>query len=242
LSLAVALVFATILHQFRREAPLAQARAEAAMTLATAQGFTQVLAMGTLVRGWALVDQGHGEEGIAQVREGLTAYRATGAALLGPYFLSLLAQAHATTGQAEEGLRVLAEALAMVQNTGERWWEAELYRLKGEFILKQAVGRERPPTAPANATVGAEVNMGVYSRRPLFTEAEACFQRALDVARRQGAKSLELQAAISLARLWQRQGERAEARQLLFEIYDWFTEGLDTVALQEARALLKELS
>jgi class 3 adenylate cyclase/predicted ATPase len=241
-SLAVALVFASVLHQFRREAPLAQARAEAAMTLATEHGFAQFLAMGTLVRGWALGEQGYGEEGIAQVRLGLAAYQATGAKMLQPYFLALLAQAHATAGQVEEGLRVLAEALAMVQNTGERWWEAELYRLKGEFILKQAVGKESPPTAPADATIGAEVRMGVYGHSPLLTEAEACFRRALAVAQRQGAKSLELRAALSLVRLWQQQGKCAEARQLLAEIYDWFTEGLHTADLQEARALLKELS
>jgi predicted ATPase len=109
-------------------------------------------------------------------------------------------------------------------------------------MLKQAVGRESPPPALADTVTGAEVRKGVYGRSPLLSEAEACFRRALDVAQRQGAKSLELRAAMSLAQLWQRQGERAEARQLLAEIYDWFTEELHTADLQEARALLKELS
>ncbi|MBI3328338.1 MAG: hypothetical protein HYZ81_16745, partial [Nitrospinae bacterium] len=122
-------------------------------------------------------------------------------------------------GQAEEGLRVLAEALALVNAGGERRHEAELYRLKGELLL-QSGGR------------GSEHH----------TEAEACFHQALDVARRQEAKSLELRAAMSLSRLWQQQGKQAEARALLAPIYDWFTGGFDTADLREARALLEELA
>jgi predicted ATPase len=128
---------------------------------------------------------------------------------------ALLAEAHAAAGQAEAGLGVLTEALALVDHTGERYWEAEVYRLKGDLLLWQSV-----PDAP---------------------QAEACFQQALAVACRQQAKSWELRAAMSLSRLWQQQGKRAEARELLAPIYSWFTEGFDTPDLQEAKALLEEL-
>jgi predicted ATPase len=121
-------------------------------------------------------------------------------------------------GQAEEGLRVLAEALALVEKTGERFWEAELCRLKGELLLK-AEGGVR----------SAELT------------AEECFHQALDIARSQQAKSLELRAAMNLSHLWQQQGKRAEARELLAPIYSWFTEGFDTPDLQEAKALLEDL-
>jgi predicted ATPase len=135
-----------------------------------------------------------------------------------PYYLALLADGYGKAGQAEEGLRVLAEALAAVEGTGERWWEAELKRLKGELLL----ACEGP--------------------RQTWVEAEGCFQQACEVARHQQARSLELRAAASLSRLWQRQGKRNAARQLLAEVYGWFTEGFDTADLQEAKALLEELS
>jgi predicted ATPase len=132
------------------------------------------------------------------------------------YFLALLAEAYGKVGLAEEGLSVLAEALAAVDKSGERFWEAELSRLKGELLLMRPVCDE--------------------------PEAEACFHQAFDIAHRQQATSLELRAALSLSRLWQRQGKRDAARQLLAEIYGWFTEGFDTADLQEAKALLEELS
>jgi len=127
----------------------------------------------------------------------------------------MLAEAYGSTGQVEAGKCVLAEALTLVDTTEERWWEAELHRLKGELLLAQSTD---------NAA-----------------EAEACFHRALDIARHQQAKSLELRAATSLSRLWRRQGKRAEAYQLLAETYGWFTEGFDTADLKEAKALLDEL-
>ena len=159
---------------------------------------------------------GQGEEGIAQMHQGLAAWCATGAKVARPYMLSLLAEASAQVRQREEGLPLLAEALAMINDTEERRWEAELYRLKGEFLLRQAI-----PDAP---------------------QAEACFQQALAVARHQQARSWELRTAMSLARLWQQQGKRDAARQLLAEIYGWFIEGFDTPDLQEARALLDVLA
>jgi predicted ATPase len=137
-SLRIALGLAAFLHQVRREVQAAQERAEAAIRLATEQGFMLNLAVGTFLRGWALAEQGQGEEGIAQMRQGLTAVRATGQKVARPRLLATLAEAYGKVGQAEEGLTLLAEALALVNKTGERWWEAELCRLKGELTLVQS--------------------------------------------------------------------------------------------------------
>jgi predicted ATPase len=215
-SLAVALSFAAMLHHCRREAPLAQARAEATMTLAIEQAFPQQLERGRLLRGWALAAHGHGEEGITQIRQALAADQSTGAMRDRPYHLALLAEASAGMGQTTEGQEALAEALALLATSGVRWWEAELHRLRGELLLRHSVA---PPGEP-----------------------EACFQQALAVAHAQQAKSLELRASMSLSRLWQQQGKRDEARQLLAPIYGWFTEGFDTADLQEAKALLEALT
>jgi predicted ATPase len=215
LSLALALSQTAMFHQFCREGEATQERAEAAITLSTEQGFLYWLAMGTILRGRVLAEQGQGEKGVIQMRQGLAAYRATGAELARPYFLALLAEAYGKGGQAEEGLTVLSEALTAVHKTGERWWEAELYRLKGELLL--ALSKENQ------------------------AEVEACFCQAIDIARHQSAKSLELRAVMSLSRLWQKQGKQEEARQVLAEIYGWFTEGFDTADLQEAKTLLEEL-
>jgi len=220
-SLANVLFLAAPVHQLRWEGQAAQERAEALVVLCNEQGFVQFLAGGTILQGWALAEQGQYEEGIAQIRQGLAAYQATGAELWRPYFLALLVEAYRKAGQNEEGLAVVAGALTMVDRTGERWYEAELYRLKAELTLQTKIhGRE------------AEVQQ----------EAEECFHKAIDVARRQSAKSLELRAATSLARLWQRQGKKAEAHCLLSKVYHWFTEGFDTADLQDAKMLLDELS
>jgi predicted ATPase len=215
-SLVYALTMAAVVHQFRREAQEAQERAKALIALSTEQGFPMWLAYGTILRGWALTVQGEGAEGIAQMRQGLAAYRATGAQVDRPYFLALLADAYGEVGQPEEGLTLLVETLAIVDNSGQRNWEAELYRCKGELLLMKQ---------------GQKVG-----------EAEECFQKALDTARRQQAKSLELRVAMSLSRLRQQQGKQEEAHQLLAEIYDWFTEGFDTGDLQEAKVSLEELA
>jgi len=182
------------------------------VTLATEQGFAFWSTTGTILRGWALSAQGQGAEGIRQMRQGLTAWRATGAAISLPNWLGLLAEAYGRVEQPAEGLPLLEEALVAVHSTGERFYEAELHRLKGELLLLAT-----------------------------DKEAEACFQQALAVARRQQAKSWELRTATSLARLWQQQGKREEARQLLGDIYGWFTEGFDTADLKDAKALLEEL-
>jgi class 3 adenylate cyclase/predicted ATPase len=213
-SLAVALAFAAMLHHCRREASLAQARAEAAITLATEQGFPQQLERARSLRGWALAARGHEQEGIAQIRQAL----GSGATRDRPYNLALLAEVSAQVGQTTEGLETLAEALAMLAESGVRWWEAELYRFRGELLLRAERG----------------------VRNAALT-AEECFHQALNIARRQQAKSLELRAAMSLIRLWQQQGKQVEARRLLLPLYGWFTEGFDTADLQEAKALLEAL-
>jgi predicted ATPase len=220
-SLASALDLAAILYQSRREGQAAQERAEAAVALAREQGFPYWAAIGTIVRGWALAEQGHIEEGIAQMRQGLAAWRATGAEARWTYFLTFLAEAYEKKGQAKEGLSILAEALAVVGKNEEHYYEAELYRLKGELTLQSQV-------------------QGPKSQ--VEEEAEECFWKAIDIARRQQAKSLELRAVMSLSRLWQSQGKKKEAHEMLAEIYGWFTEGFDTKDLQEAKALLQELA
>jgi predicted ATPase len=222
-SLAFALSHCALLHQYRREVQAAQEQAEAAIVVCTEHGFPYWLAMGTILRGWAMAEQDQEEEGIAQMRQGLAAYRATGAELRRPYYISLLAEAYGKEGQAEEGLNTLAEALNTVNKTGERWYEAELFRLKGELLLKSEI-------------------QGLRSEVQRLSETEACFRQAIDIARRQSAKSLELRAVMRLSRLWQQQGKKEEARQKLAEIYGWFTEGFNTADLKEAKILLEELA
>jgi predicted ATPase len=215
-SLALALTWAVYLHQARGELPAVQERVEALVALAAEQRFPYWLALGTILGGWALSQQQQAAAGIAQMHQGLAAYRATGAELFRTYWLALLAEAYGTAGQVQEALQVLDEALVLVDQNGERFWEAELYRRKGELLLQSGVW-------------GAEQG------------AEVCLQQALAVARRQQAKALELRAALSLSRLWQQQGKRAEVYPLLAEVYGWFTEGFATADLQEARALLNAL-
>jgi class 3 adenylate cyclase/predicted ATPase len=214
-SQAVALGWTAALHQLRGETQRTQELAETLLAFATEQAFPFFVAHAMAFRGWALVKQGQSKEGVAQLREGLIAYRATGAELESSHWLGLLAEACRDTAQAEEGLRVVAEALDHVAQTGIVYCEPELRRLEGELRL---------------------------CRDPADTEkAEACFQDAVEIARSQGAKSWELRAATSLARLRRKQGKRAEARDLLAPVYNWFTEGFDTPVLQETKALLEEL-
>ena len=203
-----------MLHEFRREERLAHEYTEVAMALAAEQGLVQLLAVGTIRRGRALAAQGLGEEGLAQMHQGLAAYRATGAEVRRPYYLALLAETYGRVGQPAQGVSMLTEALTMVDKTAEGWWEAELHR------LREAAPEQGSPTE----------------------EVEACFRQALAVSQHQQAKSLELRAAISLARLWQHQGTWAAAYELLAPIYGWFTEGFDTADLQDAKTLLEELS
>jgi len=215
-TLQQSLLFSTILQQGLGQTAVAQEHLEAQLALCTEQGFALYLAWGTVFRGSTLAAQGQWAEGIAQIRAGMATLWAMGMRTARSWCLALLAEACGRAGQVEEGLRTLEEALEVLQSTEDRFYAAEVYRLKGELLLQQA--------------------------RPDEAQAETCLQQALAVARRQQAKSLELRAAMSLARLSQRQGQRAAARELLAPVYGWFTEGFDTADLQEARALLEELA
>jgi predicted ATPase len=204
-----------VFHSLRGEAEAVQHHAAAAIELATAQEFMYWLAQATILHGWALVKQGYAA-GIPQMQQGLTARQATEAQVALPYNLALIADAYQHVSRVQEGWDALAEAFSVAAHTGERWWEAELHRLKGTFLQQQG---------------------------PLqWQEAAQYFQQALTIARSQQAKSLELRAAISLARLGSQQGKRTDAYQTLAEIYSWFTEGFDTPDLQEAAALLQALA
>jgi predicted ATPase len=220
-SLAVALLNASGLYHACGNEPMAQRHAEAAVALSAEQGFVNFVGQATAHLGAALAHQGKEEKGIALIREGIAACRATGALLFQPLFVGLLAEAYGVAKRFQEGLVALAEAFAIVGKTGERYYEAELYRLKGELTLKQSV---------------------IHHLKCSPREVEECFWKAVEIAREQQAKSLELRAVMSLGCLWQRQGKNAAARQMLAETRDWFREGFDTQDLKDAAALLKGLS
>jgi len=213
-TLAYALLFACFFEQFRGAGREAQDRAEALVELSTEQDFPHFLAAASMIRGWALTQSGEEETGLAQLRQGLPAWRATGAGLYEPYFLGLQAEAHGRSGAVEEGLDLVAKALDRVEETGERWFEAELHRMMGELMLRL------PRSDP--------------------TAAEARFGHAAATARQQGAKLWELRAATCLARYWREQGRRGEAHGLLTPLYSQFTEGFETPDLQAASAILRE--
>jgi predicted ATPase len=213
-SLAFALVFANWIRALRREWPMAAEHAEATIALSAEQGFVHWLLLGTFYRGAALTEQGRTDEGIAEMRDALAAMPSRGGELGRPGYLAWLAAAYDKAERTDEALALVAEALALVERRDERNWEAEIYRVKGELLLESGGS----------------------------SEAETCFRRAIEIARRQSAKSLELRATTSLARLLDKQGRQDEARRILGEIYAWFTEGFDTADLKDAKALLEELS
>ena len=215
-SLVSSHLFAALLAQHRRDVAATRASAEATLALATTHGFEHRVAQGHIMQGWALAMQGDAATGVAQMEQGWEAVQRTGLQLYRPYVLALLAEAYGQAGQPEAGLTCLAEAVTRVAATEERWWEAEVYRLQGELLLRLPL--------------------------PDIPQATACLHQALDVARRQQAKALELRAALSLSRLWQQQGQRAEAHAFLAPIYGWFTEGFDTADLREAQVLLEQLT
>jgi DNA-binding SARP family transcriptional activator/predicted ATPase len=213
-SLADVLCYAgCMFNEMRRDAPALKDNAEELMRLAN-EKVPGWLATGTWHRGEAVAMLGQVQEGMAQMREGMAVEQSKGVRCYLPGRLHFLAEAQAKAGQPEEGLTTLAEAFAFVEETDERHWEAELYRLRAELLLMQ----------------GDEA------------EAEASLHKAIEVSRRQQAKSWELRATVSLCRLWRKQGRVDEAWQMLAEIYGWFTEGSDTPDLQEAKALLEEFS
>jgi predicted ATPase len=212
-SLVFALQYNARLHMWRRESAFVKAQVEAAIALMQEHRLVNFLGGAMVLLGWVLVEQGTVAEGLMQIHRALDIHGIHGIKLGLYENLAMLAHAYSRAGQAEEGLRVLAEAIAAIHDNGESYCKAELYRLKGELLLQSDVKK--------------------------VEEAEVCFRQALDIAHHQQAKSLELRAAMSIGHLWQRQGKRAEARQMLGEIYRWFTEGLDTLDLQETKALLE---
>ena len=215
-SLTFALTSEALLHHLRREATIVQELAETAITVSTEHGFPFRAAFGSMLLGWAMAERGEGEAGIARIKEGIATFQATGSKLHNSMWLGLLAEGSGKLGRVEEGLTILAEALSAVDDTGEHFYEAELQRLKGKFLLQRSADNQR--------------------------EAETCFQHAMTIAQNQGAKAWELRTATSLARLWQHQGKRPQARDLLASVYTWFTEGFDTLDLRDAKALLDALA
>jgi len=213
-SLAFALNFAATLHHLRREFDVARARAEAAIDFANEHHLSQWLAQATLCRGFALVSLGRQTEGMAQLRTGLAGWNRVGAHVLDTQWLGFLTEAHLQAGELDEALAALDRAVAAAAATGECYYQAELYRLRGVVLVE--TGED--------------------------ADAASWLQRAIDTARSQQAKSLELRAATSLARLWAEQGERQKAHDLLAPVYGWFTEGFDTADLKDAKALLVELA
>jgi predicted ATPase/class 3 adenylate cyclase len=240
-SSAIAGLHAAEIHLFRREPYAAQQHTEATITLCVEHKFANILGQAMIYRGWVLAQQGLHEEGIAQIRQGLVACQATGAVLFRSYYLAFLADSCCKAEQTKEGLNAVVEALAVVDKNGERLFEAELYRLKGELTLQEANQKAKGKRQKSKVETNPQ-SLTFNPQREVEEEAEGYFLKAIDIARRQSAKSLELRATVSLARLWQCQGKRRKDHQMLSDIYGWFTEGLDTKDLREAKALLDELS
>ena len=247
-SLAYAWAFAALFYQLRGEPLMVQLQAERAFDLATEQGFPIWRSMGEILRGWSIGLQGRTQEGIALLQQGIATWRAIGAEVSLPYYFSLLAEVYGRNRDFQRGINVLDEALSLVSRTDDRWWEAELYRLKGELVLQvqglegKVPGKEEDHKAKDKRQKSTPLSSLLLTPSiQMEKEAEICFQEALSAARRQQAKSLELRAATSLARLWKQQHRETEARQLLSEMCSWFTEGFDTPTLREAKALLDKL-
>jgi len=229
-SLAYALGLAAWFHVCRRDGQLARDRAEAEIALSTEQGFPYWLSLGTMMRGWALAEQGQIKEGIAQMHQSQPVQKV---------YLAPLTEIYGKVGQVEAGLSLMIELLAYVDKTGTRVNEAELYRLKGELTLQEANQKSKGKSQKSKIETSPQP---LTPSTQAKAEAEACFQKAIEISRKQQAKSLELRATTSLARLWQQQDKQKEAHDMLAEIYNWFTEGFDTKDLQEAKELIEELS
>lgn len=242
--LAVALMHGAGCYILSRDGVAAQRWAEELIELSREHGLAQYLARGGLFRGGALVEQGQVEEGIAQIRQGLADSRAAGTELGGPAWLVILAKALTRLGRVDEGLCVLQEAEAEMSRHHGRFSEAELYRLKGMLTLQQENQKSKacPELSRRSRSQKSKIKT---DPRPLtpdpHAEAEACFLKAIEIARRQNAKLFELRATMSLSRFWQSQGKRTDAQKILAEVYGWFTEGFESVDLKEARELLAEL-
>ena len=228
-SLAHALNWVAFLHQFRREPEVVREHTDTLISLAAEQGLGLFSVLGSVLHGWALALTGAPQDGLSQLQGGFHRIQAIGVEGFYGFFKSLMAEVYVQAGQRTQGLEELDSGLAYTEKIGDRFWEAELYRLKGELTLQSKSAGQKPVVSEAE---GAKVE----------EEAQACFSKAIEIAQKQEAKSLELRAATSLARLWQQQGKKAEAHELLAPVYNWFTEGFDTADLQEAKVLLDELA
>jgi predicted ATPase len=214
-SLCFALYSSAALNAVSGEVKSAQEEAEAVIGLANEHGFPDWMGLATILRGWSVAMQGQPNQVIEAMRRMLDAIRAAGVELLVPWHLQMLAEAYKQAGEWQEGLATVAEAMSVMSKTGQAVWWSYTHRLKGDLLLALSEDNQ--------------------------TEAESCFREAIDFARRHSARSRELQATMSLARLWQKQGKKEEARQLLAEIHGWFTEGFGTRDLRQAKALRDEL-
>jgi predicted ATPase len=232
-TLVYTLILAAMARLFLREPDEAWRLAHRGVTVAREHGFSLYTALGALIQNCAALQRGELQAGLTTIPEALSAYRATGARLFLPFFLACLAEGYLQVGQIPDGLQVVTEALQLIETHLASFWAAELYRLKGELSLQQFTVQGAKFTARKSLASGAQ---------RLERETEACFQQAIEVARHQGAQSLELRAVMSLSRLWQQQGKREAARKVLAETYGWFSEGFDTKDLQEAKALLVQLT
>ncbi len=202
-------------HQYRLEADIVRSHAQTTITMCESHGFESFRAQAAVLLGWATAAGGQSEPGVAQIREGLAAWQSTGTGMRRPYFLALLADALLRADRTEEGLTIIAEAEALIERSGETRWQAETVRLKGALMDR----------------AGAAIE-----------DIEVTYQHALEIARGQEARWLQLRAATSLAQLWHGRGKGSETRELLGPLYAWFTEGFDTPDVMRARALLDELS
>jgi adenylate cyclase len=272
-SRAFALNFVAWVHKLRREALAAQTNADAAIAIALEHGYSQMVTLGTIVRGWALLAQGHEADGLEELQRGIEVWRAAGTEDGRPYFLALLADAYGKVARVADGLSLANEAIAVVEKNGAHVHEAHVYHLKGQLLLRQqddrsptelGVGEKRSLESRVQSqkdvvssqysvisregenqkSKGKNRKTKITGHWPLTPspQAEACFQHALRVARRQNAKALELRAAVSLGSLWARAGKQRQAKQLLSKIYGWFTEAQSTVDLREAQDLLRQWS
>jgi tetratricopeptide (TPR) repeat protein len=214
-TLSFALFFAVRFHQFCRDPQAVNKAIDEELKLCTEFGFQQWIGIMSTYRGWVLSEQGQPREGTTQILNGIEALQQTGAIVFLPQIYAMLAEAYMKAEQAEKGLAALREGMSYIEKTEQSYYEAELHRLEGELLLMHG-----------------ESDVDVEER----------FQQAIEVAHRQQARSLELRAAMSLARLWQNQGKRNEAHKILSDTYGWFTEGFDTPDLKDAKALLEELS
>jgi predicted ATPase len=213
--LAFAAFVVSAIHSMRGEVEAARAQAEACMMIADEHQITQYATLSRVLHGWSLVHLGQREGGLGELEANITHSRRTGVAFMRSWMLAAFADSYAEAGDAVRAELIIDEALKHVERTGERLWEADLYRLRGELIL-------------VSSTDDSD-------------QAQMSLLHALEVARKQGAKSLELRAASSVAVLWRKQGRAADARTLLAPVYDWFTEGFETADLRKARAVLDSL-